>query len=160
GRALAFAWARAVWNGLAQLDLANLRPRRPIPEPGRTAPCPCGSARKFQDCCLPIPLMPPLTPEGLLPYVLANPPPAARRELRAGTRIPRGALIEFAAHLLEMRRAAEVIEALGPKLTAPERYHDEDTAILLHLICEAYGMCPDGARDKLRLLRETTERAP
>jgi tetratricopeptide (TPR) repeat protein len=59
-----------------------------------------------------------------------------------------------------MRRSAEVIAALEPRLAAPERYHDEDTAILLHLLCEAYGMSPDGARRKLKLLRETTERAP
>jgi tetratricopeptide (TPR) repeat protein len=160
GRAMAFAWARAIWNGLAQLGLPNERPRQSLPEPRPTDPCPCGSGRKFQQCCLPIPLMPPLTQEVLWPYVLANIPSPERDELLGSTRIPRGALIEFAAHLLEMRRDAEVIAALAPKLAAPERYHDEDTAILLHLLCEAYELSRDGARQKLRLLRETTERAP
>ena len=163
GRAMAFAWARAVWNGLVQCALPDSLERvkrKPMPEPGRNDPCPCGSGKRFHQCCLPIPLMPPLTQEVLWPYVLANIPPAEREELLSGSRIPRGALIEFAAHLLDMRRSAEVIAALEPKLAAPERYHDEDTAILLHLLCEAYGMSPDGARRKLKLLRETTERAP
>jgi hypothetical protein len=104
--------------------------------------------------------MPPLTQDVLWPYVLANIPHAEREELLISSRIPRGALIEFAAHLLDVRRSAEVIAALEPKLAAPERYHDEDTAILLHLLCEAYGMSADGARHKLKLLRQTTERAP
>jgi tetratricopeptide (TPR) repeat protein len=104
--------------------------------------------------------MPPLTQDVLWPYVLANIPPAQRDELLSSSRIPRGALIEFAAHLLDMRRTTEVIAALEPRLAAPERYHNEDTAILLHLLCEAYGASADGARHKLKLLRETTERAP
>src|SRR5262249_21235818 len=133
---------------------------KPMPEPGHSDPCPCGSGRKFHQCCLPIPLMPPLTQEALWPYVLANIPPAERDELLGSSRIPRGALIEFAAYLLDMRRSAEVITAIAPKLASPERYHDEDTAILLHLLCEAYGMSAGGARHKLKLLRETTERAP
>jgi len=163
GRAMAFAWARAVWNGLAHCGLpmnaAGVK-RKPMPEPGHGDPCPCGSGKRFQECCLPIPLMPPLTQEVLWPYVLANTPQAERDELLSSSRIPRAALIEFAAHLLDLRRSAEVIAALEPRLAAPERYHDEDTAILLHLLCEAYGMSPDGPRQKLKLLRETTERAP
>lgn len=163
GRAMAFAWACAVWNGLVQcalpIDPQGVK-RKPIPEPGRNDPCPCGSGKHFQECCLPIPLLPPLTQDVLWPYVLANIPQAERDELLSSSRIPRGALLELAAHLLDMRRGAEVIAALEPRLGAPERYHDEDTAILLHLLCEAYGMSPDGARRKLKLLRETTERAP
>jgi tetratricopeptide (TPR) repeat protein len=168
GRAMAFAWARAVWNGLAHYGLADSGmpvkaagvKRKPMPEPGRSDPCPCGSGKKFQACCFAIPLLPPLTQDVLWPYVLANIPQAQRDELLISSRIPRGALIEFAAHLLDLRRSAEVIAALEPRLAAPERYHDEDTAILLHLLCEAYGMSTDGARHKLKLLRETTERAP
>jgi tetratricopeptide (TPR) repeat protein len=169
-RAMAFAWARAVWNGLVQLGLPQTASersrapapaaRKPMPEPGHSDPCPCGSGKKFQHCCLPIPLMAPLTQDVLWPYVLANIPPPEREDLLSSSRIPRGALIEFAAHLLDMRRGAEVIAAVAPRLAAPERYHDEDTAILLHLLCEAYGMCAGGARHKLKLLREITERAP
>jgi tetratricopeptide (TPR) repeat protein len=149
GRAMAFAWAHTVGN-----------PPRPMPEPGPDDPCPCGSGKRFQECCLPIPLMPPLTQEVLWPYVLANTPQADRDELLSSSRIPRASLIEFAAYLLDMRRHPEVIAALEPRLGAAERYYDEDTAILLHLLCEAYDLSTDGARRKLKLLRETIERAP
>jgi hypothetical protein len=158
GRAMAFAWARAVWNGLP-LNAHGSKPRS-MPEPGPEEPCPCGSGNRFHDCCLAVPQMPSLTPDVLWPYVLANIQGAERDELLSSSRIPRAALIEFAAHLLDLRRCTEVIAALEPRLAAPERYHDEDTAILLDLLCEAYGMSAQGARCKLKLLQDTTERAP
>jgi hypothetical protein len=158
GRAMAFAWARAVWNGLP-LNADGIKPRS-MPEPGRDEPCPCGSGNRFHDCCLAVPQMPSLTQDVLWPYVLANIQAVERDELLSSSRIPRAALIEFAAHLLDLRRCTEVIAALEPRLAAPERYHDEDTAILLDLLCEAYGMSAHGARRKLKLLQDTTERAP
>jgi tetratricopeptide (TPR) repeat protein len=158
GRAMAFAWARAVWNGLP-LNSVGVKPK-PLPQPGRHDPCPCGSGDRFEECCLAVPPMPPLTQDVLWPYVLANLQRAERDDLLSSSRVPRGALIEFAALLLEQRRGAEVMTALEPRLAAPERYHDEDTAILLDLLCEAYGMSAQGAQRKLNLLHETTQRAP
>ena len=157
-RALAFAWARAVWNGLP-LDAAGHKPMR-MPDPCDTDECPCGSARTFADCCQHMPRIPPLTSNVLWPYVLANIQPAERDTLLAGNRVPRTALIEFAAHLLDRDRRGEVVAALEPRLLKPERYHDEEAAILLDLLCDAYGMSEKGARRKLKLLHMTTERAP
>jgi len=157
-RALAFAWARAVWNGLP-LDAAGQRPTR-MPDPCDADECPCGSARTFADCCQHMPRIPPLTSNVLWPYVLANIQPAERDALLAGNRVPRTALIEFAAHLLDSDRRGEVVAALEPRLLKPERYHDEEAAILLDLLCDAYGMSDKGARRKLKLLQMTTEKAP
>ena len=131
-----------------------------MPEPRNDEPCPCGSGHKFEECCLAVPQMPPLTQDVLWPYVLANLQGEERNELLASCRVPRAALIEFAAHLLDLRRGPEVIAALEPRLDTPERYHDEDTAILLDLLCEAYGMSAQGAQRKLKLLNQTIERAP
>jgi tetratricopeptide (TPR) repeat protein len=157
-RALAFAWARAVWNGLP-LDAAGQKPAR-MPEPCDADECPCGSARTFADCCQHMPRIPPLTSNVLWPYVLANIQPAERDTLLAGNRVPRTALIELAAHLLDRDRRGEVVAALEPRLLQPERYHDEEAAILLDLLCDAYGMSEKGARRKLKLLHMTTEKAP
>jgi tetratricopeptide (TPR) repeat protein len=155
---LAFAWARAVWNGLPM----NAAGRKPVAmvDPADDEDCPCGSNRKFVDCCRHMPRIPPLTASVLWPYVLANIQPAERDTLLAGNRVPRTSLIEFAAYLLDHDRRGEVITALEPRLATPERYHDEETAILLDLLCEAYGMSEKGARRKLKLLHMTTENAP
>jgi hypothetical protein len=107
-----------------------------------------------------MPRMPTLTTGVLWPYVLANLPPAERDKLLTGKRIPRTALIEFAGYLLEHDRHTEVIAALEPHLDSPERYHDEEAAILLDLLCDAYGMSEKGARQKVKLLHRTTEKAP
>src|SRR6185312_4820282 len=117
-------------------------------------------ALAFGDCCQHMPEIPPLTSNVLWPYVLANIQPAERDVLLAGSRVPRTALIEFAAHLLDRDRRGEVIAALEPRLVTPERYHDEEAAILLDLLCDAYGMSDKGARRKLKLLHLTTEKAP
>ncbi len=157
-RALAFAWARAVWNGLP-LDAAGHKPKR-MPDPAKDDWCPCGSGRKFENCCRYVPHIPPLTSNVLWPYVLANLQPAQREALLAGNRVPRTALIEFAAYLLDLDRRGEVVAALEPVLAAPGRYHDEEAAILLDLLCDAYGMSEKGARRKLKLLHATSEKAP
>ena len=157
-RALAFAWARAVWNGLPR-DAAGQKPTL-MPDPCSTDECPCGSAQTFADCCEHMPRIPPLSSNVLWPYVLANIQPAERDTLLAGNRVPRTALIEFAAYLLDRDRRGEVIAALEPRLLKPERYHDEEAAILLDLLCDAYGMSDKGARRKLKLLHMTTDKAP
>jgi SEC-C motif len=157
-RALAFAWARAVWNGMP-LDAAGRKPER-MPDPAGEDDCPCGSGRMFADCCQYMPRIPPLTANVLWPYVLANIQPAVRNTLLAGNRVPRAALIEFAAHLLDHGRRGEVVAALEPRLATPERHHDEEAALLLDLLCDAYGMSERGARRKLKLLHMTTEKAP
>jgi hypothetical protein len=157
-RTLAFAWARAVWDGLP-LDAAGRKPKA-MPVPAEDDDCPCGSLRKFADCCCHMPQIPPLTSSVLWPYVLANIQPTERNTLLAGNRVPRTSLIEFAAYLLDHDRRGEVIAALEPRLATPERYYDEETSILLDLLCEAYGMSEKGARRKLKLLHMTTEKAP
>jgi hypothetical protein len=157
-RALALAWARALWNGLP-LDISGQKPK-PMADPANDAECPCGSRRQFAQCCQHMPRIPPLTSSVLWPYVLANIQPAERSVLLAGNRVPRTALIEFSAYLLDRDRRSEVIAALEPRLANPERYHDEETALLLDLLCDAYGMSEKGARRKLKLLHMTTEKAP
>ena len=157
-RALAFAWARAVWNGLP-LNAAGHKPPG-MPEPAADEACPCGSHLEFKHCCRNMPRIPLLNSSVLWPYVLANIQPAERDLLLTGNRVPRTALIEFAAYLLDRDRRGEVVAALEPRLATPERYHDEEAAILLDLLCDAYGMSEKGARRKLKLLQMTTEKAP
>jgi len=157
-QALAFAWARALWNGLPS-DAAGRKVQH-MPDPADDASCPCGSSRPFAQCCRQLPQIPPLAANALWPFVLANIQPRERDRLLTGNRVPRTALIEFAAYLLDEGRRNEVVAVLEPRLASPERYHDEETAILLDLLCDAYGLSDRGARRKLRLLHLTTEKAP
>jgi len=67
--ALATMLGRAVWNHLPH-PAHDFQPRR-LPEPGRNDPCPCGSEKKFKQCCALFGIPPmPLEMEVLLPTVL------------------------------------------------------------------------------------------
>lgn len=60
---------RALWNHLPRPEL-GFKPAK-LPEPGRNDPCPCGSGRKFKQCCGGVGMPPPSFPEELLlPHVL------------------------------------------------------------------------------------------
>jgi tetratricopeptide (TPR) repeat protein len=60
---------RAILNHLPD-PRNDFRPRK-LPEPGRNDPCPCGSGRKFKQCCGGVSLPPmDFPPELLLPHVL------------------------------------------------------------------------------------------
>lgn len=50
---LARLMGRALWNALPQPAFGWRT--TPIPEPGRNDPCPCGSGRKYKQCCLGLP---------------------------------------------------------------------------------------------------------
>ncbi len=69
-RALAFAWARAVWNGLP-LNVAGHKPPG-MPEPAEDDACPCGSHLEFKHCCRHMPRIPLLNSSVLWPYVLTH----------------------------------------------------------------------------------------
>lgn len=62
-------FARYIWNRTA-LPGNHFRPQ-PLPKPERNAPCPCGSGRKYKQCCLRMENDADLIPNlSLLPYVL------------------------------------------------------------------------------------------
>ncbi len=157
-RALAFALTRAIWNALP-LSSRGVKPPA-LRKPGPDDACPCGSGVALKSCCQELPEVPVLTPETLWPYVLACVAESDRQTLLRSAGITHRALIEFAAHLLESNRHGEVIAALEPRLRAPERYNDEDTAILLDLLCEAYGASASGVRRSLELLEWLTQSSP
>jgi len=157
-RALAFALTRAVWNALPPSEAVVKRPI--LREPGPDDGCPCGSGVVFKSCCHELPEVPVLTPEVLWPYVLACVGESDRERLLRASSISHRALIEFAAYLLESNRQVEVVTALEPRLRAPELHNDEDAAILLDLLCEAYGTSGSGVQRSLTLLEWLAENAP
>jgi tetratricopeptide (TPR) repeat protein len=157
-RAVAFALTRAVWNALP-VSSRGVKPPT-LREPAPDDACPCGSGVALKSCCRDLPEGPLLTPETLWPYVLACVAENDRETLLRNSGVTHRVLIEFAAHLLESNRHAEVITALEPRLRAPELNNDEDTAILLDLLCEAYGTSASGIQRSLELLEWLTESAP
>lgn len=70
-RQVALSMGRSLWNALPLPD-NNYRPR-PLPKPQRNDACPCGSGRKYKQCCAAFEQnIPDFPPELLLAHVLRN----------------------------------------------------------------------------------------
>jgi hypothetical protein len=134
--ALAAALGRGIWNSIP-LPGHHFQPK-PLPAPGRNDPCPCGSGRKFKQCCAGAPQFPPFHAEDVWPIVIDHLSPAALESAVAHKRIPQGALAAAAERLIdagEPRRAAKLLEPLfeGHLERLDERYEPAfDT------LCDAY----------------------
>jgi tetratricopeptide (TPR) repeat protein len=156
--AFALSFARAIWNALP-LTATGSAPA-PVVEPGRNEPCPCGSGQKYKRCCAQVPGMPAIPAATLWPFVLAELPRAERIALAKGARVPSSALWACAGHALQSGRAQETIDLLEPRLGMPERFHDEEAAMLVDVLCDAYDAKYSSMRRKIEFLEKTTQRAP
>ncbi|MFO1375614.1 MAG: SEC-C domain-containing protein [Steroidobacteraceae bacterium] len=149
-RAFAFGFGRAMWNALP-LPGNGFRPA-PVPEPGRNDPCPCGSGRKYKQCCQRLPPLGIVTAPMLWPSVLRALEGLDRAAALDSRQLPREALHEFLSGELEAGRAAEVIALLEPRFGDPPAATDELAADLLDLLCDAYDCANTGRRRKRRVL--------
>lgn len=80
-RAFGFALLREIWNRTPRPDRGWKR--LPLAKPERNAPCPCGSGRKYKQCCAKLEGLGPPLPDRftLLGYVLETIPVARYRTL-------------------------------------------------------------------------------
>jgi hypothetical protein len=152
--AFSFALARAVWNA-TPLPRAGFR-TEPLPEPGRNEPCPCGSGRKFKQCCQGAPSLGVIDAGLVWPLVLQALAGDDRRAALASRQVPREALLQFAAEERAAGRAASAIDLLEPQFTEPVRHEDDVAGAMLHLLCDALDDVRGGKRRKLALLERMT----
>lgn len=134
-RAIAFAMFREVWNRLP-------RPERdwrtlPLPKPERNAPCPCGSGRKYKQCCGPL-ADAPLGAEGLsvLPYVLER-IPAGQYAALPFARLSPEELGHVAEQWIAGDRAEEACALIEPLLADAARL-DARHEYAFDMLCDAY----------------------
>lgn len=153
-RALAFAIFSEVWKVLPRPD-HGWRPL-PTPKPERNAPCPCGSGRKFKQCCgqgEPSPFGGSLS---VLGYVLERLPNGEFAKLPFKVLSPEE-LAHVASQWLEEDRHEEAIALLEPLLGDPSRL-DERHEYAFDTLCEAY--LDLGLDDARRALVELLLNAP
>ncbi len=148
--ALAATLGLTLWNAMP-LPRRGFR-TEPIPEPGRNAPCPCGSGRKFKHCCARAPSLGPFTTELLWPFVLgALRGPTREAALRSG-HLPREAILQCAADEIETGHPDAAIELIEPMLAEPLQHEDDLAAHALDLLCDAYDARGNARRRKRALL--------
>jgi len=151
---------RAIWNAIP-LPGNNFRPR-PLPEPGRNHPCPCGSGRKYKLCCARGPALPDFDSQFLWPFVLEQLPRDSLQDVIGRGRIPIEALLEQAHVYLEQDKPKKGASLLEPLFAGPVRKPDETHDYAMNLLCDLYDDLGHYKKKAALLQRviDTTRRSP
>lgn len=133
--ALATTLGPAIWNA-TPLPGHGFR-TQPLPKPGRNEPCPCGSGRKYKDCCARAPV-PPLAQTALWPFVLDRLPASTLQQVIAAHKAPVEALVDLAQGYLEQDAPKKALRLLEPLFADAPRARDEAYAAALYVLCDVY----------------------
>lgn len=136
GAALSVALGRAIWNA-TPLPGNHFRPK-PVSEPGRNDPCPCGSGRKYKQCCAHAPRFDMLTAEEVWPILIAQLPRARLDEAVSARRIPPAALAAAAVSYLDDGLPNKAAALLEPVFENDVERLDERFETAFDLLCDAY----------------------
>lgn len=159
--ALALMVGHALWNVLP-LPGNRFRPQ-PLPKPQRNDPCPCGSGRKFKQCCGRFWRQMPLPEEMLWPLVLDRVGPKAALAAHARGEVPASALLNAAEHywdyLAKPTKGIRFLEPLfDPPPTHPEPVHADAADLLFNLYDQVHR--PRKKQQLLDRLLELPEASP
>ncbi len=128
------AIARAVWRQTLQPQLRYALPSLPVPE--RNAACPCGSGRKYKQCCLALEREVPTGGANFLPILLEGLPRKRWGEL-AGSRVALDLVIDTAMGMHEEHRDKDVCSLVEPWFVDDADFQGRRGA-LFDLLLDAY----------------------
>jgi len=135
-RALGVHLAGMIWNAVP-LPSNHFKPQA-MPPPGRNDPCPCGSGRKYKQCCARMPSMPALSVDELWPLLFNRlDRQTAARAIREN-HVPLNALIMIALDYLESGQPKKAVAMLAPLFEGKIRKTNDDADYALTLLCNAY----------------------
>ncbi|HEY4594817.1 MAG TPA: SEC-C metal-binding domain-containing protein, partial [Thermoanaerobaculia bacterium] len=135
-RGFLLEFGRSLWNSIP-LPANGFRPR-PIPQPERNDPCPCGLGKKYKKCCAEWSEgAPELDPEGVWMLVAEELPLEQVEAMGASGRVPRSVLGGVATGLLDNDDPERALALVRPLFERPEKLDERDAASLNTLL-EAY----------------------
>ncbi len=136
GAAASIALGRGIWNA-TPLPGNHFRPK-PIPEPGRNDPCPCGSGRKYKQCCARLPQFDLLTADEIWPILISRLSRAQVDAAVAAKRIPPFALAAAAQTYLDDAKPGKAAALLEPMFESGVDRLDERFEVAFDLLCDVY----------------------
>jgi len=157
-RRMASGMARALWN-VIPLPRNGYRPD-PLPPPGRNEPCPCGSGRKYKQCCLDVERAGPafLSTSQVWPLAIEVLNRKQIAEAIALRRVPLEALLQHALDLREHGQASRAIPLLEGFFD-PVSGSDEVADHAFDTLCTLYDDVGKSAR-KMALIERVLATAP
>ncbi len=136
GAAAAISLGRALWN-VTPLPANHFQPKS-IPDPGRNDPCPCGSGRKFKQCCAQLPRLDVFTTDEVWPILVSR---LSRTQVDAAVsakRIPPAALAAAAQTYLDDDMPNKAAALLEPVFETGIERLDERFEVAFDLLCDVY----------------------
>ena len=156
-KVLAAQLGRSLW-GATPAPHNDFRPK-PLPKPGRNAPCYCGSGVKYKRCCARFSTLPAMGSAELWPTVLDALPHRNCRQVVASGRVPVESLIVAAEESSAQGRSPRAIGFLEPifgdKIAGTGRRYDH----ALSLLCDLYDDA-GWTRKKTKLLERIVTEVP
>lgn len=148
---LAFWMGVSIWNA-TPLPGNGFRPR-PLSKPSRNEACPCGSGRKFKQCCMAVAQHPLMIPtDALWPLILEQ---LDADEIDAGMQakqIPANAVAGYAHTLMERGRSRQAVKLLDRLFATQLDRLDDRHEGMIDLYCDACDDVYSTNRKKLALL--------
>ncbi len=156
---VAIAMARTVWNA-TPLSSNRYRPS-PLSEVKRNSPCPCGSGKKYKQCCLHISdMFPPMDSNLVWAFLLDEMNQQEVEEALSLHILPVGFMLEIADQYIEDEKTIEAIQILEPIFTTSAEKMGEDECYALTKLCNAYddiGL-PEFQTRKMELLHQLKDK--
>lgn len=125
-----------LWNAAPQPS--NYFKPNPLPKPSRNNPCPCGSGRKYKQCCSRMPVLDQLPAETFWPIMSEVMSKATINRLIKNNELPVSAVTIMAAGFADVHDDAQVIKMLDPLFEGKASKINHKHSGLLDMLCDSY----------------------
>ena len=157
-RSFARVLGRAIWRHLP-LPRLDFRPE-PVPEIGRNDRCPCGSGRKYKQCCqVGERDVPRFTTEALWPFVLEALDRKQVATLLEAGRVPLSSVAQYVERCLDREDVPAARRALEAAFNGPIPRYDLAAEMLFDQLCDLHDEGGQRA-SKLRFIERVLSEAP
>jgi len=158
GPGMAALLARSIWNAMP-LPGNDLRPR-PLEPPARNAPCPCGSGRKYKQCCRDVDAKAPELPVAMLyPYIAGQLRSADIERLLASPQVPVDFALVLADRAEEDSQWLKAARSLEPLFRQGASFKRTNLDLALSRLVDCYNALGH-TKKKQRLLDRVIAEAP
>ena len=146
----------AYWMGVAIWDATPLESNRfrpsPLPPVSRNARCPCGSGRKFKQCCIETEHLLKLDTLTVWPNLVSLYTDKYWLEQASKGQLPLEGMIFLALYFHENRKFRSLVKFVEPLFADESRKINDQFAILIDPLCDAYDALYKTDRKKSALL--------
>ena len=147
---LSYWAARSIWN-VTPLESNRFQPK-PLPPPRRNDPCPCGSGRKFKQCCLGWAQFEQVPVQLIWQMLVECRPDAYWLQAEQSGRLPVDGFLHVGLLFCDEERWQPLRKLAEHRLASESGLNDERLSVAIDWLCDAYEVLHKTGRKKEALL--------